>query len=147
MIKASNGNAPDATQNFTLHVVTPPISGLTFNWASGGTFQGCVTSGGGASVTNVICTVKNLGAGTMQGTVSFFNGTALPGTPAPNTTGSTITIVPTAAGGSGTATTAQIPNNSATSQTLSITQVSTPTWTYSTTIGGTTYKVQIKISS
>jgi len=146
VINASNGNAPDATQNFTLHVVTPPISGLTFNWASGGLFQGCSTSGGGASITNVICTVKNLGATTMQGTVSFFNGSSLPGTPAPNTTGSTITIVPTTTNG-GTATTANIPNGSATSQTLSITQGNKPTWTYSTTISGTTYKVQIKISS
>jgi len=144
-ITATNGNAPDATQSFTLTVNPPPISGLKFNWISGGTNQGC-TGPSGTSTVTVVCTIKNLGAGTAQGTVSFFNGATLPGIPAANNTGSTITIVPTVSGGSGTATTANIPNGSASSQTLSLTQVSTPTWTYSYTSGATTYRVQIKFS-
>jgi hypothetical protein len=147
VIKASNGNAPDATQNFTLHVVGLPIQGLEFNYTSGGSFQGCSGPSGTTTVT-VACTVKSLGAGTLQGTVSFFNGTTLPGSPAPNTTGSTITIVPTVAGGGGTATTANIPNGSASSQPLSLTRTTNnQVWTYSTTIAGITYKTTIKISS
>jgi hypothetical protein len=147
VIKASNGNAPDATQNFTLHVVTLPIQGLEFNYSSGGSFQGCSDPSGTTTVT-VACTVKSLGAGTLQGTVSFFNGTTVPGSPAPNNTGSTITIVPTVSGGGGTATTAIIPNGSASSQPLSLTRTNNnQVWTYSTTIAGITYKTTIKISS
>jgi hypothetical protein len=150
-ITASNGVAPDAHQTFTLTVDVLTLSGLEFNFSSfshaggGAKFDGCAGPTGTTTVL-VTCKAHGIGGGFLLGTISFFNGTSLPGIPVPNSTGSTITIVPTKDHGKGSATTASILNGNSASQTLTIDHDGHQIWTYSYTTGGITYKLDLNVS-
>lgn len=132
----------DAThQAATTFTVTGSVSGLTFNWTSGGTMQSCTASG--ATTT---CNV-NLGNNTLVGTLSLYSGSSPPGTAVTNGSGATFTLTPTV-GNNSTATTATLASGTSTSTSVSITKsgLGSQTISYAVTYNGVTVTCNVVAS-
>jgi hypothetical protein len=135
---AKHGNA-----SFT---VTGSFTGIRFDFSgftgAGGAakWNGCTASG-----TTVSCSGSGIGPGKVNGTISLYSG-SYPGSLATNASGAAITMVPTATPAGGSATTATIANGASTSGSLQITHAGAQTWTYSFTLNGVTYSVNVALS-